>query len=415
MAAEGILIVGDRNTVIDEFFGDTNTPVEWLSEAEKRLHFWYDDLHCPQPTSPMWFDVGGWWLTCDYMFRRFGVPFGSDWVAKKVGGYVHSAVVPRDPREEAELAPYYSMVMPVYADHFLHWWKHRYLPEILRNFEFLDGYPMDQVSLPELMILLEDALDIQERHFRLHWVLNLAQFQTSITFEQLLKEMLGEEHLDLAGSILVSDEDRNWDSVRELWKLKEKIKANNRLKAAFKQETADGVLRALAGFEEGAALIAEIDAYKMEYGNKSMYTHEYLGVTWRENPTPIVEALRGYLTSDYDYETDVRQLRAGRDAAVARMWSLFPASRSREDRDKLRNAMDLALKMAPLTPDHHFYMDQGTYARLRLVFMAVGRKLVERGDFSLPDDVFYLKYHELRVVSANKDAFDAKALTKQRR
>src|SRR3954452_23451493 len=220
MAAEGILTVGDRNKVMDEFFGDTNTPVEWQSEAEKRLHFWYDDLHCPQPTSPMWFDVGGWWLTCNYMFRRFGVPFGADWVAKKVGGYVHSAVVPRDPKEEAELAPYYNMVMPVYADNFLHWWKTRYLPEILRNFEFLDGFDMERASLPELMILLEDALDIQERHFRLHWVLNLAQFQTSITFEQMFKEMVGEPHAGLIGTILTSDEDRNWDSVRDLWTLK---------------------------------------------------------------------------------------------------------------------------------------------------------------------------------------------------
>ena len=75
------------------------------------------------------------------------------------------------------------MVMPVYADKFLDWWKRRYLPEILRNFEYLDTFPMDSSSLPELMILLEDAIDIQERHFRLHWMLNLAQFQASITFE----------------------------------------------------------------------------------------------------------------------------------------------------------------------------------------------------------------------------------------
>ena len=405
----------NRNAVIDQFFGDEKTPLQWSSEEEKKLHFWYDDLHCPQPTSPMWFDVGGWWLTCDYMFRRFGVPFGKDWVAKKVTGYVHSAVVPRDPKEEAELGPYYNMVMPVYADNFLHWWKHRYLPEILRNFEFLDGYPMDQASLAELMILLEDGLDIQERHFRLHWVLNLAQFQTSITFEQVLKEMLGEEHVALANNILVSDEDRNWDSVRELWRMKEKIKANSRMKAAFRHENAGGVLTALGGFEEGCGIVADIDAYRLEYGNKSMYTHEYLGVTWRENPTPIVEALRGYLTSDYDYEGDVRQLREGRDAAIANMWSLFPENRSPEDREKLDKAMNLALKMTPLTPDHHFYMDQGTYARLRLVFMAVGRKLVEEGVLSAPDDVFFMKYHELRVVAADHSAFDAKALTKQRR
>ena len=175
--------MSDSTTVIDQFYGDATTPIQWASEEEKRLHFWLDDLHCPQPISPMWFDIGGWWLTCDYMYRRFGVPFGKEWVAKTIDEYVLSAVVPRDPKEAAELGPYFNMVMPIYADKFLGWWKRRYLPEILHNFEYLDTFPMETSSLPDLMILLEDAIVIQERHFRLHWMLNLAQFTSSITFE----------------------------------------------------------------------------------------------------------------------------------------------------------------------------------------------------------------------------------------
>src|SRR5258708_1103078 len=180
----------DQNKVIDQFLGDSSAPIEWAGESEKGLHFWFDDLHCPQPISPMWFDVGGWWQTCGYMYRRFGLPFGKNWGGKKVGEYVFSAVVPRAPRDPEEAGDpdaYFRMVMPVYTANFLHWWKHRYLPEILRNFEFLDTYPMDTASLPELMILLEDALDIQERHFRLHWILNLAQFQSALDFQSILR------------------------------------------------------------------------------------------------------------------------------------------------------------------------------------------------------------------------------------
>ena len=407
--------MADKNKVIDRFLGDASTPISWASDQEKNLHFWLDDLHCPQPISPMWFDVGGWWYTCAYMYHRFGVPFGKDWVAKNVDGYVFSAVVPRDSREEAEVGAYFGMVMPVYAGKFLDWWKRRYLPEILRNFDFLDTYPMDQASLPELMILLEDALDIQERHFRLHWILNLAQFQSAMAFQAVFNEFIGQEHGALVGRILISDEDRNWDSIRELWKLKEEVKANGALQELFRaNETAGGVLRALAASDEGRRLLHQLDAYKNEFGNKSMYTHEYIFTTWRENPTPIVEALRGYLDSDYDYEKDVRQLRANRAAAIEEMWSLFPAGRPPEDREKLQEALDLALKMVPLTPDHHFYMDQGTYARVRLVFMAVGRKLVEQGLLDQPDDVLFLKYDELRALSANA-AYPAKPLVGERR
>ena len=406
----------DRDKVIDQFFGDEKTPIEWAGEDEKKLHFWLDDLHCPQPISPMWFDIGGWWLTCGYMYRRFGVPFGKDWVAKTVSGYLMSAVVPRSASEESGLWAYYNMVMPVYADKFLDWWKRRYLPEILRNFEYLDTFPMESSSLPELMILLEEAIDIQERHWRLHWMLNLAQFQSSLTFEGVLTSVIGEGHKALVGRILISDEDRNWDSVRELWALKEKVKQNASLRRAFDEnETADRVMSALAAFDEGRALLKDIDAYKMEYGNKSMYAHEYLYTTWRENPTPIVEALRGYLLSDYDYHRDVTQLRENRAKAIAEMWSLVPAAASPDDKEKLKNALDLALKMTPLTPDHHFYMDQGTYARVRLVLIGVGRKLVDLGGLDQPDDVMFLKYEELRTLSANLGTFDARTLVTTRR
>ena len=105
--------MADRNKIIDQFFGDPTTPIEWKDEEEKKLHFWLDDLHCPQPISPMWFDIGGWWLTCGYMYRRFGVPFGKEWVAKTINGYLLSAVVPRAAEEESEQWADNHKVMPV--------------------------------------------------------------------------------------------------------------------------------------------------------------------------------------------------------------------------------------------------------------------------------------------------------------
>ena len=42
--------------------------------------------------------------------------------------------------------------------------------------------------------------------------------------------------------------------------------------------------------------------------------------------------------------------------------------------EEMRAANEVNLRMAPLTPDHHFYIDQGANAHLRLVLMAVGRQ-----------------------------------------
>jgi phosphohistidine swiveling domain-containing protein len=397
------------------FFGDDEFPVEWESEEEKQLHWWWDDLHCPQPLSPMWFDLGGWWSTCAYMFRRFGAPFAVDWKAKLVNGYLYTAVVPPDPKYAQEIAPYYGMVMPIYAERGLEWWENRLRPEILRNFEYLDNFPYDSASLPELMVLFEDALDIQERHWRIHWILNLSQFQASLDFQNAVREVIGEVDKDLLGRIMVSDDDRNWDAIRELWEAKERVKRNAVLTEAFSKETPREVLEELEKRAEGREFLRWLDEYKREYGNKAVYSHEYVYVTWRENPAPIIAAIQGYLATDYSFPEALQRLREDRDAAIRELMGMIPPDDAR-GREIVQAALDRVLRMMPLTPDHHFYIDQGTYARMRYVLLAIGRRLVEAGLLDQPDDTIFLKYHELRVLAANPGAIpDAKEIVRQRR
>ena len=109
----------------------------------------------------MFFDIGGWWLSCDHMFRRFGTPFAVDWLAKNVNGYVYTTAIPADPdlridgtEYSASLrrprapgrgvrrprwARYLDTVLPVYGAHFADWWRDRLVPEMQRNFAFLEA------------------------------------------------------------------------------------------------------------------------------------------------------------------------------------------------------------------------------------------------------------------------------------
>ncbi|MFQ5610505.1 MAG: PEP-utilizing enzyme [Anaerolineae bacterium] len=415
--------MADSAKVHDTFFGDSDFPVTWEGEAEKQ-HFWfYDDLHIPNPVSPMYFDVGGWWgPTCEYLYRRFGAPFGKEWLAKKVNGYVYTAVMPRDPEEAGKISPYYGMVMSTYATNFLDWWNDRYLPEIKRNFEYLDNFPLDTASLPELMIHLEEALDIQERHFRIHWILNLAQFQSSIDFGGVVAEVIGEVDPALVGRILVSVEDRNWDSINRLWELKEQVKADPDLKAIFDGgETATAIRPALEASDRGQAFLADVEAYAQEFGYRAIHSHEYINKLWVEDTTPVIETIKGYLASDYDYPSQLEHVRTDQAAAIEELRALIPDSAGDEQRAKFEAALELALKMMPLTPDHHFYIDQGTYARLRLVFLGIGRHLARIGLLDDPEDIFYLEYEPLRwyvsnpKTGDNPDGFDGRAAIKQAR
>ena len=423
------------DNVLATFFGDDEFPVQW--EAGQQELFWvHDDLHIPNPVSPMYADIGGWWLKCDYMFRRFGTPFASDWISKIINGYVYTAAIPAtpglsaeaseygarytprvplDPQDPAELGGYMGWTLPYYAENFLQWWRGRLRPEMERNFVRFDEYDHDNAELVELAILLEDAIDMHDRHWSIHWVLNFAQFSSTLALNAAVAAAKGEgDHTALMGRLQSSTENRNWDSIDELWKIKEWVKKEQgEVAKAFTRPTAGDVIRALEGTEAGRAFLAEqIEPYQKVFGYKSMYAHEFSFKTWRENPAPIVEAVRGYLESDYDYPAELKAVAEDLEKAKA---EVFEGVEPGPARDQLERALDLSLRMNPLTPDHHFYIDQGTNARVRLVLIAIGKKLVEDGKLDDPEDVMYLKYNELRRLMAGTNSFDAQELVGDRR
>ncbi len=419
--------------VLGTFYGDEEFPVEW-KEGERELFWIYDDLHIPNPVSPMFFDIGGWWLTCDHMFRRFGTPFACDWIAKNINGYVYTAAVPadssihaeateyqsryvprvpRDPSYPEKIGAYMGAVLPHYAANFLDWWRERLRPEMERNFAYLDKYDKEHASLVELAVLLEDTIDIHDRHWKIHWMLNFAQFSSTLNLNAVIQEVKGQVDPSLMGRLQSSVEDRNWDSIEALWRIKEEIKSDPELMQAFKGETAGDVLRSLQGSARGRRLIVErIEPYQQEFGYKAIWSHEFAYPTWKENPLPLIEMVRGYLETDYDYPKTINAVKEDLDKAIHELMDDVPAG---EGRNKLQNALDLSLRMNPLTPDHHFYIDQGTNARLRIVLIAIGKKLVEAGLLHDPEDVMFLRYNELRVLMANPGAFDARTLVSERR
>lgn len=412
----------DSNKILGTFFGDPNFPIEWQNEEEKKLHWFYDDLHVPLPASPMYGSIGWWGDSCPYMYRRFGAPFGGNWTGKVVNGYIYTAIVPRDPEEAAKIAPYYNMVMPVYANNFLDWWHGRYLPEIKRNFDYMDNFPIDSATLPELMIYLEDCLDIWWRHFRLHWILNLAQFQSSLDFNATVAEVIGEVNPELLGRIQISIEDRNWDAIEELWKLKEQIKNDPELKSIFETgETAQKILPLLEANERGKSFLGKVQEYAQEYGYKTMYCHEFMYKQWIEDKTPIIESLKGYVATDYDFPSEYQSVKDDHAKAISELRALIPANATEDQKTKLENSLALVLKMMPLTPNHHFYMDQGTNARMRLMFIGIGRHLAKIGLLDDPEDIFFLEYEQLRwyvsnpMSTDNPEGIDGRAFVKQAR
>jgi pyruvate,water dikinase len=419
-----------KEEVLAEFFGDESFPVEWTSETEKLLFWVYDDLHCPKPLSPMYEDIGGWWLSCDHMFRRFGTPFATDWIYKNINGYLYTAavpaeagivvdtqeynyrtnpIVPEDDEYAGKIGAYLGAVLPVYGHNFEHWWRTRFVPEMQRNFDYIEGM-LDrkaELSLADLAVLLEDAIDMHDRHWKIHWMLNFAQLSATLNLRAVMEKTHGKIDEVLLGRLQNSANDRNWDKIRALWEMKEEVKGDAELTKAFSALTAAEIIPALQATERGRRFIDErVVPYQKEFGWHAVWSHEFIFPSFREDMTPVIQLVRDQYASDYDYPTKIAALKADIDAAAKEILEGLEG----EALEEMRAANEINLKMAPLTPDHHFYIDQGANAHVRLVLVALGEKLVEMGVLDAPDDVILFRYNELRAFIGNPTGMDGRAI-----
>jgi pyruvate,water dikinase len=194
--------------------------------------------------------------------------------------------------------------------------------------------------------------------------------------------------------------------------MKEEAKADTVLAAAFKHETADEIIAALKKTDRGKRFIDDrVVPYQKEYGWHAVWSHEFIFPNVVEQMPPVIELIRGYIETNYDYPKTIAALAADiKSAAVEILEGL-----KGEALEEMRAANDINLRMAPLTPDHHFYIDQGANAHVRQVLVAIGRKLVAAGALDAAGDVVFFKYNELRIFMGDPSGMNGRALVAQRK
>ena len=323
-----------------------------------------------------------------------------DWIAKNVNGYLYTAaipaeaglkvdaqeygyatspVVPEDPEYAAKIGTYLGAVLPTYGLEFVDWWRDRLVPEMDRNFAYLEGMldKQDQLNLMELACLLEDAIDIHDRHWKIHWMLNFAQLSATLNLRAVMEKTHGKINEQLLGRLQNSAKDRNWDSIEALWKMKEEAKADPELAADLQGrhgrrdhrrpqgQRARPALhrRARRALPEGVRLARRLEPrVHLPDRPSSRWSPSSSSSAATSRPTTTIPKTIAALAADID--AAAKEILEGLEG---------------EALEEMRAANEINLRMAPLTPDHHFYIDQGANAHVRLVLIAIGQKLVALG------------------------------------
>jgi pyruvate,water dikinase len=238
-------------------------------------------------------------------------------------------------------------------------------------------------------------------------MLNFAQLSATLNLRAVMEKTHGKVDAVLLGRLQNSADDRNWDKIRALWEMKELVNGDAVLQAAFGKPNGPEIAEALKATERGQRFLDEkVIPYQKEFGWHAVWSHEFIYPSFREDMNPVLQLVRDQYTANYDYPSKVAALKADIEAAAKEILEGLEG----EALEEMRAANEINLKMAPLTPDHHFYIDQGANAHVRLVLIAIGEKLVEMGMLDQPDDVILFRYNGLREFMGAPDAESGRAI-----
>jgi len=120
--------------------------------------------------------------------------------------------------------------------------------------------------------------------------------------------------------------------------------------------------------------------------------------SWREDPTPLIHNLRGYLRQDAtDPRREQAKAAAERERLVKEMLERAPDQAAR---NQLQMLVSVAQQYLPIQENHNFYIDQMNTVLLRLPVLELGRRLTAAGALTDANDVFYLTPDEIQDAAA---------------
>ena len=190
-------------------------------------------------------------------------------------------------------------------------------------------------------------------------------------------------------------------------------KASPALRKLFLEKASNEVLEALDKTDDGRAFRSQLDDFLLEFGWRSDAVYDLADIPWREDPSIALASIAALM--ELDDSEDPERLYQHRVQAREELLAKARAKLA-DDPEKLAKFDELyeaARYSFPLTEDHAFYIDQLGVGVFRRFVLAVGERLVEKGVFDSPDDVFFLYRDE--VVDALQRGGDRRAVVAERR
>ena len=380
-------------------------PVEWETPEHGEIFWFWDQMHHPKPVTQATMSLGT------------GRPFSAG-IAKADAAlymplrttlvrafnyYLYMGGVPATdtPEETAARNERMMAVMMERSPRGLEMWENVYLPEVLTLNERLSEYPYDAASTTALAEFLDEVLVIRTRAWEIHFLALFPVMGPTLEFPRIYEETFGKppnnEHLQM----LQGFPNKSVEAGQALYDLAQEAKRTPEVAETIRQSRPENTLDALGGSKRARQFAEKLRAYIEEYGWRAD-NFELSNLSWREEPSPVIHNLKGYLRDDaVDPRREQAKAAVERERLVKEMLERAP---DQAKRNELQMMVTIAQQYLPVQENHNFYIDQMNTVLLRLPLLELGRRLAAEGTLSEPDDIFYLLHEEMQAAALDATA-----------
>jgi phosphohistidine swiveling domain-containing protein len=361
--------------------------------------FWaFDKMHAPRPITPLSgavilptmsdgftdaqaeYDspmvIQDKWINYHY-FAAFGPHTDADIVADRLSRY------------EDTLAAKFPLVGPR--------WENEWKPALITMVEQNKRDDWSGLTNAELRDKFDWFSQHQYHQWYIHGHINFA-LMSAAAFCDMYDDIMSPVSTTESYECLQGYRTRSVDAANALWNLSRHIRHDETLSDAFRTSAPKELTEILGQTPAGKAFLGDFDAFLFEFGWRSDAVYDMADITWREDPSIPLGALRGYIDRP-DAENPEHHLAR----STARREELMIAARAAIANDPHRAAaferqFEAASYNLPLTEDHAFWIDQCGIAVFRRFVLEIGSRLVTNGALDQVDDVHYLFPHELKAA-----------------
>lgn len=399
---------------------DETPGFDYIAEIDlPAMHSWFlDKAHSIPPVTPLY----GWqWARyCSHGLKvactELSIPTCKGWELRILNGGIYCALhIVRDQREIAEREVKFRQAMRPWLEDFDNLWS-GYKQELLSIYSKLKELDVDNATNLELYHHNHDLMQAYMRMWEIHFLGMYASFNAWLAFEALTKERFGLTDRDPEFQDMMRGFDNKiYQMDKKMWEFAQ-LAIEMGLEDVFRKNKPQLVIAKLQQSAKGRDWFKKFMDYMKtdDVGGWRMrrftdFTEPY----WLEDPaTPMAlvkdNVMRG---AGYDLEVIRAEMVRKREASIAAFLNrVLP-----EEKELFEGMIRLAGKASSYNEEHDLYCELIMQALMRRGYLAIGRRLAQKGTIDNPEDVFMMNPEEIDRVVMVPEAHDMRWITQRRR